>query len=282
MLLQTMKRFPFTSALIVLALFFPTVPLQGQTAGRFKISGTLSATDLGSWRTIQKGVEQRKIAFQRAEPNYTLELRLLRFDSKIISARILSSGDFQLKNATEKDFVEKSGAIAAINANYFDERGRPLAYLKTGSNEINRALSKHALYTGVFAVADGNPQVMHRDDFSPVQASEALQSGPLLLNHGAPVETLPSLGRYARRAVLGLDKAGRIVIAVTDAVLGGLSFVELQELFANAKWQLDTPELLNLDGGGSAQLYFKSGKLEESVPGTSEVPVAIGFFVKAN
>ena len=91
-----------------------------------------------------------------------------------------------------------------------------------------------------------------------------------------------SLGRYARRAVLGMDKAGRIVIAVTDAVLGGLSFVELQELFANAKWQLDTPELLNLDGGGSAQLYFKSGRLEESVPGTSEVPVAIGFFVKAN
>jgi hypothetical protein len=38
---------------------------------------------------------------------------------------------------------------------------------------------------------------------------------------------------------------------------------------------------LNLDGGGSAQLYFKSGRLEESVPGTSEVPVASGFFVKA-
>ncbi|MGZ8435459.1 MAG: phosphodiester glycosidase family protein [Candidatus Binatia bacterium] len=282
MLLQTMERFSFTSALIVLALFFQTVPLQGQTAVRFKISGTLSATDLGSWRTIQKGVEQRKIAFLRSEPNYTLELRLLRFDPKIIGARILSSGDFQLKSATVKDFVEKSGAIAAINANYFDERGRPLAYLKTGNNEINRALSKHALYTGVFAVADGHPQVMHRDDFSPAQASEALQSGPLLLNRGAPVETMRNLGRYARRAVLGVDNAGRIVIAVTDAVLGGLSFVELQELFANGKWQLDTPQLLNLDGGGSAQLYFKSGRLEESVPGTSEVPVAIGFFVKAN
>jgi uncharacterized protein YigE (DUF2233 family) len=277
-----MERFPFTSALIVLALFFQTVPLQGQTAGRFKISGTLSATDLGSWRTLQKGVEQRKIAFLRSEPNYTLELRLLRFDSKIFSVRILSSGDFQLKGATAKDFVEKSGAIAAINANYFDERGRPLAYLKTGDKEINRAVSKHALYTGVFAIADGHPTVMHREDFSPAQASEALQSGPLLLNRGAPVETMRNLGRYTRRAVLGVDKAGRIVIAVTDAVLGGLSFVELQELFANGKWQLDTPDLLNLDGGGSAQLYFKSGRSEESVPGTSEVPVAIGFFVKAN
>ena len=277
-----MIRFLFTSALIVLALFCQIAPMRAQTAGRFKISGSLSATDLGSWRTIQKGVEQRKIALIRSEPNYTLELKLLRFDPKFITARVLSSGDWKTTTSTAKSFVEKSGAIAAINANYFDERGRPLAYLKSADREINRAVSKHALYTGIFAVADGNPTVMHRDDFLPAQASDALQSGPLLLNRGAPVETLRGLGRYARRAVLGIDKAGRIVIAVTDAVLEGLSFAELQELFTNAKWQIDTPELLNLDGGGSAQLYFKSGKSEESVPGTSEVPVAIGFFVKAN
>lgn len=277
-----MKRFSLIFVLGLLNLFLHTPALRGQSAGRFKVSGTLIAADLGTWRSIHKGVEQRKIAFLRSEPNYTLELKLLRFDPKLIGARVLSSGDFQAKSATAKVFVEKSGAIAAINANYFDERGRPLAYLKTTEKEINRTVSKHALYTGVFAIVDGRPAVMGRDDFIPAQAGEALQSGPLLLNRGAPVETMRGLSRYARRAVLGMDKQGRIVIGVTDAVLGGLSFVELQELFSEAKWQLDTPELLNLDGGGSAQLYFKSGRLEESVPGTSEVPVAIGFFVKAN
>jgi len=275
-----MKRLPVTSALIVLALFFFSAPAPGQA--RFKISGTLTATNMGAWRVIQKGVDYRKIAFLRSEPSYTLELKLLRFDPKLISARVLASSDSPSKSATVKSFAEKSGAMAAINANYFDERGRALAYLKSGEKEINRAVSKHALYTGVFAVIDGNPTVMHRDDFAPAQATEALQSGPLLLNRGAAVETMRGLGRYARRTVLGTDKEGRIIIAVTDAVLGGLSFVELQELFSNPKWQLDTPELLNLDGGGSAQLYFKSGRLEESVPGTSEVPVAIGFFAKAN
>jgi len=39
-------------------------------------------------------------------------------------------------------------------------------------------------------------------------------------------------------------------------------------------------DLLNLDGGGSAQLYIKAGKFEEFVPGTVDVPVAIGFFAK--
>lgn len=277
-----MKRFLFTAVVVFAALFFHTAALAGQAGGQLKISGTLTATDIGSWRTVQKGVEQRKIALLRSEPNYTLELKLLRFDPKLIGARVLSSGDLNLKSATAKTFAEKSGAIAAINANYFDEHGRPLAYLKTRDQEINRSVSKHALYTGIFTIIDGTPLVMHRNDFAPAQASEALQSGPLLLNRGAPVETMRGLGRYARRTVLGIDKEGRMVIAVTDAVLGGLSFVELQELFSIPKWQLDTPELLNLDGGGSAQLYFKSGRLEESVPGTSEVPVAIGFFVKTN
>ena len=277
-----MKRYSFTFVLGFLMLVFHPTALRGQSPGRFKISDTLTATDIGSWRSIHKGVEQRKIAFLRSEPNYTLELKLLRFDSKIIGARVLSSSDFQAKGATARSFVEKSGAVAAINANYFDERGRPLAYLKTRDREINPAVSKHPLYTGIFAIVDGRSMVLHRDDFSPAQASEALQSGPLLLNRGTPLETMRGLGRYARRTVLGTDKEGRVVIAVTDAVLGGLSFVELQDLFSNGKWQLDTPELLNLDGGGSAQLYFKSGRVEESVPGTSEVPAAIGFFVKAN
>jgi len=277
-----MKRSSVILVLGLVNLFLYAPVLRGQSPGRFKISGTLTATDLGAWRLIGKGVERRTIALIRSEPNYTLELKLMRFDAKTIGARILSSGDFQAKSATARSFVEKSGAIAAINANYFDERGRPLAYLKTTDKEINGTVSKHPLYTGVFAIIDGQPTVLRPDDFSPAQASEALQSGPLLLSRGAPVETLRSLGRYARRTVLGIDKGGRIVIAVTDAVLGGLSLVELQELFSNAKWQIDTLELLNLDGGGSAQLYFKSGRVEESVPGTSEVPVAIGFFVKAN
>ncbi len=282
MLSRRMKRRSLSWALVYLGLFFHSAALPGQSSAQSKISDTLTATAAGTWRPIRQGVEQRTIALLRSEPNYTLELKLLRFDPKVIGARVLSSGDFQLPSATAKHFVEKSGAIAAINANYFNERGRPLAYLKTRDKEINRTVSKHPLYTGAFAIVAGVPRVMHRDDFSPALASEALQSGPLLLNRGAPVETLRSLARYARRTVLGTDKEGRIVIAVTDAVLGGLSFVELQELFSNAKWRLDTPELLNLDGGGSAQLYFKSGRSEESVPGTSEVPVAIGFFIKTN
>lgn len=254
--------------------------LQSQGSAKSEVETGLAVTDVGLWRDLQKGVAIRTLVLERSQPNYTVELKLARFNTQLISARVLDSGEFQLRTASAKTFAEKSQAIAAINANYFDERGRPLAYLKTRVKEVNRSLSKHSLYTGIFGIDESGAFVTHRDEFAPAQASEALQSGPLLLHRGLPIAVNPNLGRYARRAVIGIDKTGAIIIAVADAVLGGLGLGELQKIFVDSRWHIDTVELLNLDGGGSAQLYVKSGKFEDWLPGTSEVPVAIGFFSK--
>src|SRR5882757_2231326 len=224
------------ASLISTVLLSPIEWVRSQTPAKTSVGTALSVTDAGQWRTLQKGVALRAIALERAELSYTLELKLLRFDSQIIIPRVLIAGQWQLKSASAKTLAEKSGAIAAINANYFDEKGRPLAYLKTAAQEINRAVSKHALYTGVFGIGESGPFVMHRDEFQPAQASEALQSGPLLLHRGAPVEITSGLGRYARRSVIGIDKQGQIIVGVTDALIGGLSLFELQEIFTNSKW----------------------------------------------
>jgi len=271
-----MKRFPGGWAVLL------AVALHGDAgaaqSAALQLGPALTAIDSGSWQTVYRGIDHRKIVFERSEPNYNIELKLVRFDSHEISAQVLDAGKYQLKGASAKTFVEKSGAVATINANYFDENGRPLAYLKNSTREINRAVSKHALYTGVFGIRDGSPFVMHRDQFQPEKTREALQSGPLLLLGGAPADIPPGLGRYARRAVVGIDKSGRVIIAATDALMGGLSFAELQELFSRPRWQIETSDLLNLDGGSSAQLYLRAGKFEELVPGLSDVPVVIGFF----
>jgi exopolysaccharide biosynthesis protein len=93
-----------------------------------------------------------------------------------------------------------------------------------------------------------------------------------------------SLGarRQRRRALIGIDREQRLIIAVTDSLFGGLSWVELQELFGAAQWRLQARDLLNLDGGGSAQLYLRAGQFEEYVAGATEVPVVIGFFPRTN
>jgi uncharacterized protein YigE (DUF2233 family) len=267
---------------VLLALLYSAGQVLSQPPRKANLGTSLAIIESGTWKSIQRGVEFRTIAMQRVDPAYAMELKLLRFDSRFIIPRVLYAGHFQLKSANAKLFAEKAGALAAINANYFDEKGRPLAYLKTAEKEINRGISKHGLYTGVFGLGESGPFVTHRDEFQPAQADEALQSGPLLLHHSASVAVSSGFGRYARRSIIGIDKEGRMLIGVSDGVIGGLSFAELQEMFMQPKWQMEAMELLNLDGGGSAQLYFKSGKFEEWLPGTSEIPVAIGFFDKAN
>ena len=265
---------------VLLALLYSAGQVFSQAPKRANLGTSLAITESGTWKALQRGVEFRTMTLQRIDPAYAMELKLLRLDSRLIVPRVLHAGQFQMKWANVKLFAEKSGALAAINANYFEEKGRPLAYLKTAEKEINRVVSKHGLYTGVFGLGESGPFVTHREEFQPAQAGEALQSGPLLLHRSAPMEVLSGLGRHARRSVVGIDKEGRMLIAVSDGVIGGLSFTELQEMFMQPKWQMEMMELLNLDGGGSAQLYVKSGKFEEWLPGTSEVPVVIAFFSK--
>lgn len=267
---------------VILFLFYSAGQVFSQAPKKANLGANLAVTDAGIWKPIGRGMEFRKVVMQRIDPAYAMELKLLRLDSQLIVPRVLYAAQFQLKSANAKTFAEKTGALAAINANYFDERGRPLAYLKTAEKEINRAVSKHGLYTGVFGLGQSGPFVTHRDEFQPAQAGEALQSGPLLLHRSAAVEVLSGLGRYARRSLIAIDKQDRILIGASDGVIGGLGFAELQELFTQPKWQMEAIELLNLDGGGSSQLYIKSGNFEEWLPGTSEVPVAIGFFSKVN
>ncbi|HWO41405.1 MAG TPA: phosphodiester glycosidase family protein [Candidatus Eisenbacteria bacterium] len=245
-----------------------------------RISDTLRVREAGRWTAVAGGVEYRRISLQRLEAGYIFDLKLFRFDIQSIAPRIVCSSHYRLPGADVKTLAERSGAITTINANYFDERGKALGFLKTAGQEINRHVSRSSLFTGVFATRKGWPFITHRDQFLPAEADEALQSGPLLLSAGRALHITRGDTRTSRRSVIGIDKRQRMIIGATDVLLGGLNWVELQALFSAPEWGLETLDLLNLDGGGSAQLYFKAGKLEEFIAGTSEVPVAIGFFVK--
>ena len=269
-----------TILMVLFLIAISATPALSQVPGKQKISPTLSLTDPGAWKSVQKGVEFRQITLERTEPGYTIDLKLFRFDTQWFVPRVLRAAQYQLKAASAMTFVERSGAVAAINANYFDTDGKPLAFLKAGGQAINPRVSRSSLYTNIFGVKDQRPFISHRDDFLSEQADEAMQSGPLLLLRGAPQAVTGLPLRASRRALIGIDKEHRTVIAVTDNLIGGLYWAELQEIFSARQWQVQTPDLLNLDGGGSAQLYIKAGKFEEFVAGTVEVPVAIGFFTK--
>ena len=269
----------------LLFLIVGLVPVSSQpsiTPAKLKSSPALTVTDAGGWKPVYKGIAFRQMALERSEPKHSIDLKLVRFDTQWIFPRILRSAQFQLKGANTKTFVEKSGALAAINANYFDSDGRPLAFLKIAGQAINPRVSTSALYTGIFGVKDQRPVIWNREEFLPDQVDEGLQSGPLLLVHGIPQTVTAVPNRASRRALIGIDQEQRLVIAATDTLLGGLHWHELQEIFSASMWHIQLMDLLNLDGGGSAQFYVKAGNFDTLVPGAAEVPVAIGFFAKGN
>jgi hypothetical protein len=248
---------------------------------KLKSSPTLAVTGRGAWKSVQKGIALRKITLERAQSAYTLDLKLFRFDTSLIVPRVIFGAEHDLKVADVKSLAQKTGAIAAINANYYDPEGRPLAFLKTAARTINPRVSPAAIYSGIFGMKDRQPFIAQREAFLPAHADEGIQAGPLLLLGGSAQAITGVPSRPSRRALIGIDKEQRLIIAITDTLLGGLSWPELQELFSAPQWQLHAHDLLALDGGGSAQVYIKSGKYEELIAGTAEVPVAIGFFAKA-
>jgi hypothetical protein len=277
-----MMRLATSTALLVL-LPVSSISVSSQTpVTKLTNNPNLAVTDAGSWKMIQKGIEYRKMSLERSEPSHSIDLKLLRFDTRMVVPRILRSIQFQLKSANAKTFAEKSGALATINGSYFDIDGKPLAFLKIANQAINARIARNSLYSGVFSIKDQRPLISRRDDFLAEQADEGLQSGPLLLLHGTSQTITGIPSRASRRALIGIDSEHRLIIAVADSLLGGLHWLELQELFSAAPWQIQVTDLLNLDGGGSAQFYVKAGKFEEMVAGTAEIPVAIGFFNRAN
>jgi uncharacterized protein YigE (DUF2233 family) len=249
-----------------------------ETPAKLKNSAGLAVISSGAWKPIHKGIEHRKVSLERETPANTLDLTLYRFDTDLIVPRVIYAAHHNLKSADVKTLAQKTGAIGAINASYYDPQGQPLAFLKTATKTVNARVSAAAIYSGIFGVKDSEPFVAKRDEFSPGQVDEGVQSGPLLLLGGSTQPVAGAPNRPSRRALIGIDRDRRLFIAVTDKLLGGLTWAELQELFTAPEWRLHAHDLLALDGGASAQLYVKSGKHEDLIPGTAAIPVAIGFF----
>jgi hypothetical protein len=87
-----------------------------QAPGKQKISPTLSLIDAGAWKSVQKA-SSRENHLERTEPDtrsISNSCASIPMDHGAPSA----CAQYQLKAASAMTFVEHSGAVAAINANY--------------------------------------------------------------------------------------------------------------------------------------------------------------------
>ena len=170
-------------------------------------------------------------------------LWVVSFDPKTHTFAVMDNpeGAYDLGSA-----AEKRGALAAVNGGYFQPDHSPLGLLVRQGVEIH-PLEHARLLSGVLSVTSTGITLQRTTAFKPSAAvREALQAGPFLLDHGAPITGLEST-KTAARTVVFQDTKGRagFLIAKSTTLAGMAAILATPEIFPEGK----IVRALNLDGG---------------------------------
>jgi uncharacterized protein YigE (DUF2233 family) len=160
---------------------------------------------------------------------------------------------------TAAQVAQRLGALAVINGGYFDEQSRPLGLIVSDGRQVNPLRSAD---WGVLLVRGRRAEIVHTRQVRELEGvQQALQCGPRLVAEGRPLKLKPSAPEP--RSAVGLDAAGRLVLAATTH--GGLTLAQFAAILARpeAEGGLGLSAALNLDGGPSSQMC---------VPGRADLP----------
>jgi len=242
-------------------------------------TGFAQSGDTPSWRAIAPDLETTVVS----TGPFSADLVLVRTQLKRYRIEVIQASVFGSPRGSVNRLTESAGAILGINANFFDEIGRPLGLVVSRGKGIQRLHGGGKTLTGVFAIDSNGPRIDSRISYSPTGVREAIQAGPRLIANGAAVHGLKSSGAAARRAGVCIDNAQRVIFFVVSSGFLGLTFDELQRILIRPG--IDCRDALNLDGGGSAQLRVNPGIVQGGlktaeifIPGADEVPVILGLF----
>jgi uncharacterized protein YigE (DUF2233 family) len=172
------------------------------------------------------------------------------FDSRTHRLAIVDQAGGPAANfADAKAAAASRRGIAAVNGGFFTPEGAPLGLVVSKGNRIGAANRHSSLGAGYFSDA-GSPILVRRERWSGA-ASEALQSGPFLVEHGKAVRGL-STATSSARTFIAWDGGTRWFIARS----GACSLADLAQALAGAEiGGVKARTVLNLDGGRSSDLW---------------------------
>lgn len=223
------------------------------------------------WRTLEPGLDTQILSAKSSSWGSST-FHVFRVDLNHFKLVALDSRT-QLK--TPKSSIaalgKARGARLAVNGTYFDEKDRPLGLLLDESGQHN---GLRRADWGVFFIEGKRAQLIHTNAWRerekrPVEF--AIQVGPRCVVDGELVRLKP---QTARRAALGIQPDGRVIIAVTaDPTTSAdlASFLARSE----AAGGMGCQQAVMLDGGGSAQLWAADPSIAFAIPGLWTVPTGV-------
>ena len=220
------------------------------------------------WQPGRPGVELRRVQASAAD-RPAIPLTIVRLDPARVRLRVAYTPD---QPRGMRSWFEERRPVAAINGGFFTPENRATALL------ISDGVASGASYDGfggMLAVApDGGVSLRALRDqpYEPGEAlDQALQSFPMLVFPGGTPAALEDDGRRARRSVVALDRAGRVLLLASPS--SDFTLRELADWLSQSDLEVD--RALNLDGGSSTGLYLSDGALHEEIDSFGALPIVL-------
>ena len=216
--------------------------------------GSPAAAD--AWQPVVPGVEYRQI-----ERDGT-DVHAIRVDLSQPQLRVIATSEPE-RGLTVTEFASRTGAIVAINGDYFDPELQPIG-LAMGDGRVWAEAIESIRRQEVVGVGGRRVQIFPRVE--PLRAPEPWMSGavsgwPAVVEDCAPVDRLPGSDHFTRaphpRTAVGLSADRQLLyLVVADGRREGVPGLTLPEL-ARLMDDLGACTAVNLDGGGSSAMWVR-------------------------
>ena len=231
------------------------------------------------WTRIEDGYDLGRYIVGSKDSFLPSEVILARFDpSKFSFHAVRALANDTPTTADVRTITQQVTGVAGINTHFFDENDRPLGLLIENGQLQQRPHRSGRVLTGIFSIKRGMPSINLRERFQIEGASMAIQAGPRLIEEGKRVAMGDTDGT-SRRSGVALTKANEVIIYATVLRFPGASFDDIQAMLLDPA--LGVWHAMNLDGGGSSQLFIaKQRNVESEIFITGGDPVPVGLIVK--
>jgi uncharacterized protein YigE (DUF2233 family) len=197
-----------------------------------------------------------------------VQAHLFRCDLRMVRIAVADIRRERRLAVSASEYRKRSGALIAVNGGFFDEAYRPVGLVVSDGVRTNPLGPSDS---GVFFITGGRAGIVHRRAFQATGVDQAVQSSPRLVVGGLVKRFRP---HTARRTAVGIDRQGRVIIAVTTGPCG---LAELAQLLSQpeSRGGVGCVDALNLDGGPSTQLDADVAGSAVTVAGGTPVPTAL-------
>ena len=227
-------------------------------------------SDPGGWLALAPGIESREMSLPFTTILSRGSMIVVRLDPTIVALRVhYTPGEARSLTAWQTLLPE---ARVILNGGFFDEANRALGLLVSDGQVYGQSFVG---FGGMLQVDSAGVRVrsLVAEPYRGEPVWQAVQAFPLLIEAGERAAQGPGFDERSRRMWVGQDRAGRIVLGATHALI---ALAELQEWLLAS--DLDLTIAFALDGGGSAGLSIRTPAYERLLPSFDPLPAVIAVY----